>query len=178
MNLEQLKQAIQFSIPFIVLDTETTGLTPGGIVEIAAQKFRGNDVVAEFHSIVDPGCPISQDAVFIHGISHEMVKNEGRPYAEVMPEFLEFCGNATLVGHNIDFDLKFINHHLRQIGLPDMSNPKVDTLIMARRHVSLGISNNQLSTIAEYFGVDSSGAHRAMKDVDMTRQIFVKMLGA
>ncbi len=176
MNLQQLKQAIQFGIPFVVLDTETTGLVPGGIVEIAAQKFRSSEVVAEFHSIVDPECFMNQQAAAVHGITYEVIKNEGRKLSEVIPEFVNFCGNATLVGHNIEFDLKFINHHLQNLGLPLLKNSYVDTLSLLRKHVSLGTSNNKLSTIASHFGINSIGSHRAMKDVDMTRQIFIKII--
>lgn len=177
MNIEQIKQALQFGIPFVVLDTETTGLTPGGIVEIAAQKFRGQDLVAEYHCIVDPDCFIEQGASFVHGLTNEMIKNEGRPVSDVIPEFLTFCGSSTLIGHNISFDLKFLNHHCKLLSLNEIKNPYVDTLELVKRHFSLGTSNNQLSTIATHFGIDASGAHRAMKDVDMTRQIFLKMMG-
>ncbi|OGJ49555.1 hypothetical protein A2335_02115 [Candidatus Peregrinibacteria bacterium RIFOXYB2_FULL_32_7] len=176
MNLEQLKQAIQFGIPFIVLDTETTGLEPGGIIEIAAQKIRGGQVVDEFHSIVNPDCQIEEGATFWHGLTFDMIQRQGRLVAEVMPDFVKFCGNVTLVGHNIDFDLKFINHHLKNLGLALLKNPTVDTLVLARKYISLGISNNKLSTIAEHFGISSDGAHRAMKDVTMTKEVFLRMI--
>lgn len=176
MNIEQLKQALQFGIPFVVLDTETTGLQPGGIVEIAAQKFRGQNVIAEYHCIVNPECMVESGAAAVHGITNEVILNEGRLVSDVMPEFLDFCGSSTLVGHNIEFDLKFLNHHLRKLSLGDIRNPYVDTLELVRKYFSLGTVNNKLSTIATHFGIDVGGAHRAMKDVDMTRQIFIKIL--
>ncbi|KKP38558.1 MAG: polymerase III subunit epsilon, DNA polymerase III subunit epsilon protein [Candidatus Peregrinibacteria bacterium GW2011_GWF2_33_10] len=176
MNIEQLKQALKFGIPFVVLDTETTGLKPGGIIEIAAQKFRGQDVVAEFHFIVNPECFIEQGASFTNGLTHKIVQEQGKAVSEIIPAFVNFCGTSTLVGHNIGFDLKFINHHLRNLNMAELKNPYVDTLELAKKYMSLGTSNNKLGTIASHFGIDISGAHRAMKDVDITRQVFVKML--
>jgi DNA polymerase III epsilon subunit family exonuclease len=177
LNIDQLRQAVAFGIPFVVLDTETTGLNPGGIVEIAAQKFRGANVVSEFHAFVNPGCQIEQGAAFIHGITNEIIQEKGRKVDEVIMEFLNFCGSSTLIGHNIEFDLKFINHHLNQLNLGILKNPYVDTLSLVRRNFSLGTQDNQLTTLASHFGISMEGAHRAMKDVDLTRQIFLKILG-
>lgn len=170
---------IFFNKEFIILDTETTGLNPfigDALVEIAAQKIRGGQVLDEFCFVINPGVPCSAGAAAVHGMSDDYICAHGRSLNEVMPAFVKFCGDATLVGHNIvKFDLEFINNHLRQLGLGPLTNEVVDTLDLARKNLVL--PDYQLRTLAEHYKIDYSNAHRALRDVEITREVFWRLTG-
>lgn len=164
---------------FVILDTETTGLNPNlgdCLVELAGQRIRGEEVIGHFSHIINAGVPCKPDAAAIHGISDETIKKEGKTLQEVMPKFVEFCQGATLVGHNvIKFDMEFINNHLRQLGLQPMDNEVIDTLHLARR--TLDLPDYRLKTLAAHYDINYDNAHRAMRDVEITREVFYKLIG-
>ena len=163
---------------FIVVDIETTGLSAykgDAIIELAAERLRGGQVIGEFEHFINPGVPINPDAEAVHGISNFFIQEHGRPLEEIIPKFFQFAQGAVLVGHNIvNFDLSFINKHLDELALPRLESPVVDTLRLARRTLSL--PNYKLGTVARHLGVSYDGAHRAMRDVAITRQVFLELL--
>lgn len=111
----------------VAIDLETTGLNPSydRIIEIGAVKFQGDEVLGEYQTLVDPGIPISDFITQLTGISDEVVA--GAPgIRDVMPDLRSFIGRATLVGHNVNFDLGF----LRAAGLRT-PNAAVDTYVLA-----------------------------------------------
>ena len=80
------------------------------------------------------------------------------------------------MGHNIiKFDLEFLNNHLRQLGLPPLDNPVIDTMQLARKKINM--PKHRLMDVANYYNIDYSNAHRAMSDVEITREIFFKLMG-
>ena len=89
---------------------------------------------------------------------------------------MKFTENTVLVGHNIlDFDIPFLNANLSIFNISSVKNMAIDTLLMSRK-LFAGLPNHKLGTLANHFNVDYAGAHRAMKDVDINRQVFLKML--
>jgi DNA polymerase III epsilon subunit len=157
---------------FTVLDVETTGLEPyldHWICEIALLKFQGTKELDSYSSLVNPQRPIPRDAVRVHGITDEMVR-DAPPFDGIARDFLTFIEGSVLIAHNADFDLAFLAKHLRQVGLPIPHNPVVDTLILARTHFRF--PDNSLETIAYCLGIDTQGAHRALKDAIITREVF------
>ena len=95
--------------PFVVVDLETTGGSADrdAITEIGAVKICGGEVVGEFATLVDPGCPIPPEIVTLTGITTAMVSAAPR-IGEVLASFLEFARGAVLVAHNSRFDLGFL----------------------------------------------------------------------
>ncbi len=164
---------------FVVFDIETTGLSfqeGAEIIEIAGQKVIGRELAGEFHSMVMPKRPIPAEATAINGITNEMVRAQGKAESEVFPKFIEFTKDAVLVGHNIlGFDIGFVNAHLRRLGKPAMGNYVIDTLIMSRRLLP-GLGSYKLGSVAEHFNIDYSGAHRAMRDVEINREVFLRLI--
>ena len=164
---------------FIILDTETTGLNPelgDALVEIAGQRIRGTTVIDQFCQVINPGIPCANGAAWVHGMSEEYIFRNGKPIKDVLPAFINFCGQTTLVGHNIiKFDLEFINNHLRQLGMQPMANPVIDTLHLARK--KLALRSYKLGDLAHHFKVEYSDAHRALRDVEITREIFYHLAG-
>jgi DNA polymerase-3 subunit epsilon len=158
---------------FICLDCETTGLDPkkDQIIEIAIVKFTLEAFLAEYESLIDPGCPIPQASIDIHNISQEMVV--GKPQiATVLPALLQMIGKHTIIGHGIDFDIDIIASAAERLCIPTQlrSNPFIDTLRMARLY---GESpTNSLEQLRQHFGIPQEGAHRAMNDVVVNIAVF------
>lgn len=161
---------------FVVLDVETTGFEPAKgdeIIEVAAQKIKGRDKIGEFVQLVKPTRPIPPDSTAVTGITNEMAAT-GKPAAEVIPQLLEFIGSAIIIGHNVQFDLSFLNAYLATTGQPALTNPVIDTLDISRRYLIL--SNYKLGTVATFLKCAQTSAHRALVDVEMTREVFYKLI--
>ena len=163
---------------FAIFDVETTGLYPYSgdrICEIAAIRFAlGSRKTERFHSLIDPGRPISEGAFMVNRITAQMVR--GKPgIEEVLPGFLKFIEGNVLVAYNAGFDLGFLecalggNRHI----LDDYR--VIDALALARR-LFPGIGGYSLATVASALGISSSKAHRAMSDTIMTLGVFKKEL--
>ncbi|MFH1111569.1 MAG: 3'-5' exonuclease [Patescibacteria group bacterium] len=162
---------------YVIFDVETTGMKPDeghAIVELAAQRVHSRQIVDVFDTIVNPGVKIDKEAEAVHGISNKVVAEQGKLLIEVIPAFVLFASGATLVAHNIGFDLAFINKHLKDLGLPIAANPTLDTLELARNKVA--VASYSLAYLARHFGIFQPKAHRAMADVDVTRQLLFILL--
>ncbi len=165
---------------FIVFDTETTGLYPhlgDAIIEIAALRIdkQGNHL-AEFQRFIHTGIPSHPETIKIHGLTDQFIAKHGQPLNQVIPEFIEFISDTTLVGHNIrDFDMKFLNRHLLQLGLAPVENSLIDTLDLSRQKMP-HLGSHRLGTLAGEFGIDYSKAHRALEDVKINAEVFIRLL--
>src|SRR5690349_10253430 len=97
-------------VTFVVLDLETTGGSPNdcAITEVGAVKLRGGECLGRFETLVNPGVPIPPLITVLTGITEAMVLPAPR-IAEVLPPLLEFVGEAVIVGHNIRFDISFLD---------------------------------------------------------------------
>ncbi len=119
----------------IVLDTETTGLSPQDdrIVEIGCVELLNKRIGEEQQWYINPGIPIPQEAVEIHGITDEMVKDKPS-FSIISKEFVDFIGDDQLVIHNAAFDMRFLNAELKRAGWDTLEDDRaIDTLLMARR---------------------------------------------
>jgi DNA polymerase III epsilon subunit family exonuclease len=157
---------------FVALDTETTGLQPGfhQLVEIGAIKFRGDEVLDEYQTLINPERDIPEEVVQIHGIRSDMVADAPRA-PEVIPALIEFIGDAPLLAHNAPFDESFISFNLQSIGAEQPENPIYDTLIMTRK-LFPELRSHSLANLAVYLDIDEMPAHRAIADVITTIGIF------
>jgi len=159
---------------YVVYDTETTGFSPkkgNEVVQISAVKVKDGQIIDRFNSFVKPRNGIRNSR--FHGIWWKDVKDSPR-MEEVLPKFKEFTGDAPLVGHNEQFDRRFINHaHEKQYGTP-MPNKSIDTLKLARKHLP-GLKNHKLNTVAGHYGIKNPQAHRADADTETTAKSFVAM---
>ncbi len=156
----------------VAVDTETTGLQPGfhQLVEIAAVKFRGNEILDKFESLINPERDIPQEVIDIHGITSDMVKDA--PYAiEVVPEFIQFSEDHPLIAHNAPFDESFISFNLHGQCGEEPANSIYDTLILTRK-LFPELRSHSLANLATYLDVDDLPAHRAMADVLATVGVF------
>ncbi len=162
-----------FVSDYVVFDLETTGISPytDKVVEISAVKVRDNKVTDEFSSLVNPECHISEGASAVNGIYDEMVEDEPT-FEEVLPKFIDFIEDLPLVGHNIhSFDMNFIYRDAEAYlgAFPD--NDYIDTLLIARKCMP-EMAHHRMTDLATHYGISIEGAHRALKDCQMTQLVY------
>lgn len=166
-----------FNERWVVLDVETTGLSPGRdrVIEIGAVTGEGARIVDEFHSLIDPGRPVSWQAQRVHGISDGMLR--GQPLAhEVLPEFFRFLGKSVLIAHNASFDLGFLRQEFARLGF-GLGNRHHCTLQLSRRMLPF-LPNHRLETVARHlFGTLDTQVrlHRALADARLTARVWVAL---
>ncbi len=152
-------------VTFCIIDLETTGGSADScaITEIGAVKLRGGECLGTFQTLVNPGCAIPPEITILTGITHSMVMPAPRIEA-VLPSLLEFIGDAVIVGHNIRFDLSFLQAALARDQRPKLTNRSVDTVPLARRLVRNEVPNCKLGTLAQHLRLDHQPSHRALDD--------------
>ncbi len=164
-------------IEFTIFDTETTGLEPSSgdrIVELAALRFKGAEMLAEFQTLVNPGRGISEAAFNVNKISPEMLEAAPTPEA-VIPKFIDFIQGSCLCSYNAGFDLEFLNNELRILGLPALSNISVVDILKMARRITPGLERYALWFVADKLGVKAQQQHRALSDVQLTLGLFYKL---
>jgi DNA polymerase-3 subunit epsilon len=159
-------------VTFVVVDLETTGGSPAGdaITEIGAVKLRGGQCLGTFQTLINPGVAIPPEIVYLTGITQAMVLPAPR-VESVLPSFLEFAGEAVIVGHNVRFDLGFLQENLKRHKYSRLANRFVDTCLLARRLVRDEVPNCKLSTLAAHFRVGHRPTHRALDDALATGEL-------
>jgi DNA polymerase III subunit epsilon len=165
----------------IILDTETTGLSPQDghrIVEIGAIELLNHLPTGKtFHVYLDPGRDMPKEAEAVHGLSAAFLK--GKPkFAEKADEFLTFIQDSLLVIHNASFDMNFINFELLSIGKPQIDPGRVlDTLQMARRKHPM--AQNSLDALCKRYGIDLSKRtmHGALLDSELLAEVYLELIG-
>ena len=162
---------------FVVVDLETTGAAPGasGITEIGAAKYRGGELLGTFATLVDPGMAIPPFITVLTGITEAMVC-AAPPVEEVLPPFLEFLGDAVIVGHNVRFDISFLDAALAAAGRERLANRRADTLALARRLLRDEVPDLRLGTLAASLRLPHRPSHRALDDVLATADLFHALL--
>jgi DNA polymerase-3 subunit epsilon len=164
-------------VTFVVLDLETTGASPSdcAITEVGALKLRGGELLGTFETLVNPGVPIPPTITVLTGITEAMVLPAPR-IAEVLPSLLEFIGDAVVVGHNVRFDIAFLDAAAGALDHPQLPNRRVDTLGLARRLLRDEVPNLRLSTLARHLRTAAQPVHRAYADAAATAEILHTML--
>ena len=160
---------------YVVFDLETTGFSPeqNKIIEIGAVKVVDGAIVDRFSTFVNPQIPIPFRIEELTSIRDDMVISA--PVIEdILPEFIEFCKDCTMVAHNADFDMSFIIKNCERQGI-EFSPTIIDTVALAR--VLLPQLNRfKLDTVAKAVGVSLDHHHRAVDDAACTADIFVKFI--
>lgn len=169
------KSLLAFPDVYIAIDIETTGLDPrlDEIIEIAGIKYINGIESARFQSLIRPYNYISAFITGLTGITNDMVKDAPR-IDDVLPDFLAFVGNDTIVGHNVNFDVNFIYDYAEMLHLPYFSNDFVDTMRLSRR-LYADMENHKLVTLITYLGIGDTVEHRALSDCICTQQCLTKM---
>ena len=156
---------------YIAFDLETTGLSPQEheIIEIGALKVREGKVVDRFMEFVHPDKPITPMITNITHITNDMVAG-ARSCPEVIHDFLSFCEDDVLIGHNVMFDYSFVKCSAVREGLT-FEKMGIDTLKIARK-VHKDFESKSLGALCDYYHIENPAAHRAYYDALATAKLY------
>ena len=160
---------------YVVFDLETTGFSPikDKIIEIGAVKVEHGEITEKFSTFVNPKIPIPFQITQLTSITDQMIMN-APDIENVLPQFLEFIGDAALVAHNASFDVSFIEQNCRYQDIqPDFTS--VDTVALARILLPT-LSKFKLNVVANALHISLENHHRAVDDAGATAEIFVKFV--
>lgn len=164
-----------FERPIVMLDFETTGLSPQAgdrITEVAALRIVGNRVTERYVSLVNCGVRIPAFIVSYTGITQEMVDG-APPVSRVVPELLDFIGGDALAAHNASFDEKFLKAEGERLGRRCGHAHLVCSLKLSRR-VFPGLPSYKLGNLSSQLGIRfRSAAHRAEADAEVTAEVLM-----
>ena len=160
---------------YVVIDVETTGinLEKDQIIEIAAIKMEGNEMIA-FQELVKIEKGLQREISELTGITDEMLANDGKDVEVVLDEFLDFVGRSILVGYNVKFDISFLNAELKKSGNAILTNKTICLLQEAKRRQKL-LRDYKLSTVLKKYDISTEGLHRAYVDVKAEYELAVKL---
>lgn len=169
------KSIIDFPGNFTVIDIETTGLDPvcSEIIELSAIKYVDYKQVSTFSQLVKPSELIDDFITRLTGITNDMVAC-APSIDKVLPDFLSFVGNDTVIGHNVNFDVNFIYDNCELFNLPRFSNDYIDTMRMSRKLMP-DLKNHKLATVSRALNVTLENAHRALSDCLATASCYLVM---
>lgn len=164
-------------LAYTVFDTETTGLNPSvdEVVSFGAVRIVNGRLLRQetLDQLVDPRRPISAASVSVHGISAELVQGEPT-IEEVLPAFARFCEDTVLVGHNVAFDMRFLELKEERTGVR-LTQPVLDTLLLSAV-VEPEQEDHSLEAMAARLGVSVIGRHTALGDAILTGEVFLKQV--
>jgi len=165
----------------IILDTETTGISPAEghrIVEIGAIELLNHVPTGRtFHVYINPERDMPKEAEAVHGLSSAFLKDKP-VFKAIAREFIDFVSDAVLVIHNASFDMGFINAELSYLDLPAIDMGQVvDTLAIARRKHPM--ASNSLDALCKRYGIDNSKRtkHGALLDAELLADVYIELLG-
>ena len=166
----------------VVLDTETTGLNPekgDRIIEIGALELFDHVPTGKFfHVYLNPERKIPEESIRIHKITDNFVADKPL-FSDVVHDFLSFLESSSLVIHNAEFDIKFLQYELQKINLPMLDLQVIDTLLLARgKYPGSSVS---LDALCKRFNVDTTNrkerGHGALTDSILLSEVYLEMLG-
>lgn len=165
----------------IVLDTETTGFEPSEghrLVEIGCVELINHLPTGRvFHEYLNPERDVPADAARIHGLTTEFLQDKPL-FTEKVGDFMDFIGDAKLVIHNAEFDMKFLNAELKGAGFPTLNMKRVvDSLAMAR--TKFPGQPASLDALCRRFKIDNSSRtfHGALLDSELLAEVYLELLG-
>lgn len=168
------------SVPIAVIDTETTGASAAyghRVIEVGIVRIENGREVARYEQLINPGRRISPGVTALTGIAQSMVDDQPR-FADQLPRMLPILEGAAILGHNIRFDLSFLNAEFRRSGVALVDSlgpvPVFDTVRIARKRFGRG--GNSLPVLSRRLGVDPVVSHRALADAVTTAGVFDKLM--
>lgn len=160
---------------FVAIDVETTGLKAASqrIIEVALVRFEDGVETGRFNQLVNPGRRIPDYISKLTGIRDDDVA-DASPFADLADQIVEFLGTDVLVGHNVGFDIGFLDAELGRIHIGKLINEAVDTLTLATRLVP-GMRRPSLDRVARQVGLSPRKIHRAGVDAVLTAEVALRL---
>ena len=173
-RLSQRKRSAEHSEDYVVLDIETTGLQEtASVIEIAALRIVQGEITEQLSALIRQEMSLPPDIMELTGIIDQMLAEQGIDAKQALSQFLAFCQNTTLVGHNIHFDIRFLSRMCEKHGFPVIRNRLTDTMRLARKKVDC--NSYSLEAIGNALGFEHDRLHRALADCMLTYRIFEKL---
>jgi len=174
---------------YVVFDTELTGLdfSHDSILSIGAVKMAGARLfpAGTFYRLTRPGTALKNEGVVVHEITHDDLA-AAEDLSLVLPDFLEFIGEAILVGHFVHIDTHFVSREMKRIFGISLRSPSVDTASLHdwlrdndrdfHRHYGGVSPKTDLFSLAKTYGIENTTAHHALSDAFVTAQLFQRFL--
>ena len=164
-----------FDQPIVMLDFETTGLSPlagDRITEVAALRIKDGVVVERFVTLINCGVRIPPFVMSLTGISQRMV-DAAPPVTQVLPQLLDFIGDDALAAHNAGFDLRFLQAESQRLALAPRHGALICSLKLARRLLP-GQPSYKLGGLAQALNIAYRGAaHRAEADAEVSTRLLL-----
>ncbi|MBN2037053.1 MAG: hypothetical protein JW768_09955 [Chitinispirillaceae bacterium] len=173
------KNREQANIPipdFVAIDVETTGLdfSRDRVIEVGAVKFIGGKTSEEFSSFVNPEVPVPETITELTSITDNDVTNAPR-FAAIADRLLIFVNDFPLCGHQIDFDLTFLNKELDRAGKKKLENQTLDTVLLSKIILEPG-RRYSLQSVSKTLAVSLDRAHRALDDARATGEVALALI--
>jgi DNA polymerase-3 subunit epsilon len=165
----------------IVFDTETTGLDPTAghrVVEIGCVELVNHMPTGQTRQwYLNPQRDMPEEAFNVHGLSEDFLSDKPL-FAAIVEEFLEFVAGATLIAHNANFDMRFLNAELAALDRPNLPQDRVlDTIALARQKIRGG--QFSLDALCRRFDIDLSARekHGALLDAELLAEVYLELIG-
>lgn len=157
------KSIIDFPNNYVVLDLETTGLSPeyDEIIEISALKIKNDKIVSKFSTLIKPTFEIDEFITNLTGITNEMLSTAPK-FNTVAPELVQFLQDQIIVGHNVNFDINFLYDNLLNLNYI-LKNDFIDTMRISRK-LNPEMKHHRLCDLIEFYNIEIDRQHRASKD--------------
>jgi DNA polymerase-3 subunit epsilon len=161
---------------YVAFDTETSGKYPlvAEVVEIAAVKWHGGQIIDTFQALIKPLKPMGEAVIKIHHITNEMVA-DSPPISKILPKFDLFIQGSVLAAHHAAFDLGFLSLDYEKLNLPLPNVPCLDSLSLSLKAFPKS-TNHRLATLVSLLGIKMGQAHRALEDSRACLEITLKCI--
>jgi len=154
--------------PYVALDTETTGLEAGKdeLIEVAAVRFQGTEVLDTWHSLIKPAGPLPEAITRLTGITPQDLQS-APIFHTVIPELARFIGDDPVVGHSVGFDVGFLAAQGLRLRNPQVDTFELSTLLLPQ------LPDRSLISVAQHLKIPYPEQHRALADAQVARQVLL-----
>ncbi|MCI1713737.1 3'-5' exonuclease [Bifidobacterium tibiigranuli] len=171
----QREETMQPDSDYIVLDLETTGFSPATcvIIDIGIVYVKNDEPVGEYAQLVDPGMPLPPEIIALTGIQDSMLVGQPR-IDDIIYELHHRIGHLPILGHNIQFDIGFLNAAFQSSGLALLDNESYDTVELSCEKYPTAASH-KLQDVMRRTGIDKIEEHRALADAKDTLECYKRL---
>ena len=165
----------------IILDIETSGLDfkdGHRIIEIGCVELNQKEVGSHFHRYINPLKTLTEENIKIHGITNEFLQDKPL-FEDVAEEFLNFIKDSSIIAHNANFDIGFLNHELEKLSKPQIDKDRVvDTVVIARnRFPGQQVNLDALVKKLKVNSLVDREFHGALKDAKILTDVYLELQG-
>jgi CRISPR-associated protein Cas2 len=173
-NINLKDKTSEYPNTYTILDLETTGLNPNEneIIEVGMLKINHNEILDQYHVLLHPNQAVSKQIEKLTGITNETLRIEGKHINDVLSEIKNFIGKDVLLGHNILFDIDFLNQAYLENAQSKMNNQYYDTMTMYNIILNGQRRSKKLADIASYYDISVNERHRSLADCYTIKAVY------